>query len=241
MTMKDLQKCLAEGLGTFYLCFIGIGSILCVTMNDWGSDAAGLLIIALAHGLALSIGVAVTGGISGGHLNPAVTAGMWISKRIETLLAVKYIVSQLIGASLGALLVVLVFQSVAPDATGIPLPSAEVIQKESFPLTVLITEFIMTFLLVISVYSVAVDPRGKAVKIGAFVIGLTIAVEILVAGGISGASMNPARSFGPALVHMDFTLHWCYWVAPLLGGMAAGLFYHHCLLEKDSGEKATAE
>ena len=239
--MKDLQKCLAEGLGTFYLCFVGIGSILCVTMNDWGSDAAGLLIIALAHGLALSIGVAVTGGISGGHLNPAVTAGMWISKRIETLLAVKYIVSQLIGASLGALLVVLVFQTVTPTVTGIPLPTHPDILKEGIPPPVLIAEFIMTFLLVISVYSVAVDSRGKAVKIGAFVIGLTIAVEILVAGGISGASMNPARSFGPALVHMDFTLHWCYWVAPLLGGMAAGLFYHHCLLEKDSGEKATAE
>ena len=234
--MKDLQKCLAEGLGTFYLCFVGIGSILCVTMNDWGSDAAGLLIIALAHGLALSIGVAVTGGISGGHLNPAVTAGMWISKRIETLLAVKYIISQLIGASLGALLVVLVFQSVAPDATGIPLPDKQVILDESFPFTVLLAEFIMTFLLVTSVYSVAIDSRGKAVKIGAFVIGLTIAVEILVAGGISGASMNPARSFGPALVHMDFTLHWCYWVAPLLGGMAAGLFYNRCLLDKDSGE-----
>tara|TARA_B100000809_G_scaffold137929_2_gene135461 strand:+ start:1648 stop:2367 length:720 start_codon:yes stop_codon:yes gene_type:complete len=236
MIMKDLQKCMAEGLGTFYLCFAGIGSILCVTMNDWGSDAAGLLIIALAHGLALSIGVAVTGGISGGHLNPAVTAGMWISKRIETGLAVKYIISQLIGASLGALLVGLVFQSVAPNATGIPLPSKAVILEEGFPLTVLIAEFIMTFLLVISVYSVAIDPRGKAVKIGAFVIGLTVAFDIMVGGGISGASMNPARSFGPALVHMDFTLHWCYWVAPLLGGMAAGLFYHHCLLDKDSGE-----
>ena len=233
--MKDLQKCMAEGLGTFYLCFAGIGSIFCVTMNGWGSDAAGLLIIALAHGLALSIGVAVTGGISGGHLNPAVTAGMWISKRIETGLAVKYIISQLIGASLGALLVGLVFQSVAPNATGIPLPSKEVILEEGFPLTVLIAEFIMTFLLVTSVYSVAIDPRGKAVKIGAFVIGLTVAFDIIVGGGISGASMNPARSFGPALVHMNFDLHWCYWVAPLLGGMAAGLFYHHCLLEKDSG------
>jgi len=233
--MKDLQKCMAEGLGTFYLCFAGIGSILCVTMNGWGNDAAGLLIIALAHGLALSIGVAVTGGISGGHLNPAVTAGMWISKRIETGLAVKYIISQLIGASLGALLVGLVFQSVAPNATGIPLPSKEIILEEGFPLTVLIAEFIMTFLLVTSVYSVAVDPRGKAVKIGAFVIGLTVAFDIMVGGGISGASMNPARSFGPALVHMNFDLHWCYWVAPLLGGMAAGLFYHHCLLEKDSG------
>ena len=233
--MKDLQKCMAEGLGTFYLCFAGIGSILCVTMNGWGDDAAGLLIIALAHGLALSIGVAVTGGISGGHLNPAVTAGMWISKRIETGLAVKYIISQLIGASLGALLVGLVFQSVAPNATGIPLPSKEIILEEGFPLTVLIAEFIMTFLLVTSVYSVAVDPRGKAVKIGAFVIGLTVAFDIMVGGGISGASMNPARSFGPALVHMNFDLHWCYWVAPLLGGMAAGLFYHHCLLEKDSG------
>ena len=233
--MKDLQKCMAEGLGTFYLCFAGIGSIFCVTMNGWGDDAAGLLIIALAHGLALSIGVAVTGGISGGHLNPAVTAGMWISKRIETGLAVKYIISQLIGASLGALLVGLVFQSVAPNATGIPLPSKEIILEEGFPLTVLIAEFIMTFLLVTSVYSVAVDPRGKAVKIGAFVIGLTVAFDIMVGGGISGASMNPARSFGPALVHMNFDLHWCYWVAPLLGGMAAGLFYHHCLLEKDSG------
>jgi MIP family channel proteins len=180
--------------------------------------------------------VAVTGGISGGHLNPAVTAGMWISKRIETPLAAKYIVSQLIGASLGALLVGLIFQGVAPNATGIPLPSQDVILEESFPVTVLIAEFIMTFLLVTSVYSVAIDPRGKAVKIGAFVIGLTVAFNILVGGPITGASMNPARSFGPALVHMNFDLHWCYWVAPMLGGMAAGLFYHHCLLEKDSDE-----
>jgi glycerol uptake facilitator-like aquaporin len=107
---------------------------------------------------------------------------------------------------------------------------------------VLLAEFVMTFLLVTSVYSVAIDTRGKGVKIGAFAIGLTVTFCILAGGNVSGASMNPARSFGPALVNVHFVSHWVYWVAPILGGVAGGLFYQHVLLEDatDSEEPAAA-
>lgn len=225
--MKDMNKCAAEFVGTFYLCFAGIGSIIAVTMNGWEGSAGGLLAIALAHGLALSIGVAVTGGISGGHLNPAVTTGMLVTKRICPVLAGKYILSQLAGATLAALVCYRMYAfSETTVATGIPLPPDGVTDAMS----IMIPEFVMTFLLVTSVYSVAVDPRGKGVKIGAFAIGLTVTFCILAGGPVTGASMNPARSFGPAVVTQMFDWHWCYWVAPLLGGAAAGMFYHHCLL-----------
>ena len=97
--------------------------------------------------------------------------------------------------------------------------------------TVLLVEFICSFLLVTSVFGVAVDKRGKAVSIGGFAIGLTVAFDILAAGPITGASMNPARSFGPALISQNWTLHWCYWVAPMAGGIFAALLYHHVLLK----------
>jgi MIP family channel proteins len=238
ITMKDLNKLMAEGLGTFYLCFAGIGSILYVSMNN-AEGPSGLLLIALAHGLALSIGVAVTGGISGGHLNPAVTAGMWITKRIESALAVKYVIAQLIGAAVAAYIVINIYPGKVVDdneTVGIPLPGSDISVA-----TLLLAEFVMTFLLVTAVFSVAVDTRGKAVKIGAFVIGLTVAIDIMAGGAITGASMNPARSFGPAWVHMHFSLHLYYWIAPLLGGMAAGLFYHHCLLGKETDDAGGEE
>ena len=94
----------------------------------------------------------------------------------------------------------------------------------------LLTEFILTFLLIIAVFGTAVDERGRAVKIGGFGIGLTVAFDILAAGPVTGASMNPARSFGPALVYGDFTWHWAYWVAPIAGGVVAALIYDTILL-----------
>src|SRR4029450_13744004 len=96
--------------------------------------------------------------------------------------------------------------------------------------TVLLVEFILTFLLITSVFGTAVDDRGKTVKIGAFGIGLTVAIDILAGGPITGASMNPARSFGPALIMGHWEWHWLYWVAPVLGGISAALFYHAFLL-----------
>ena len=103
---------------------------------------------------------------------------------------------------------------------GIPLPAAWASTG-----TVFAMEMILTFLLVTSVYAAAVDERGKAVKIGAFAIGLTVTFDILAGGPVTGASMNPARSFGPALVMGHWQWHWIYWAAPIAGGCLAGLVY----------------
>jgi aquaporin Z len=218
---------LAEALGTFFLCFAGIGAILSSTSVVGGGG--GLVAIALAHGLALSVAVHAFGGVSGAHFNPAVTMGMLATRRIAPSSAAIYILSQLAGATLAAAICGSVFPSAAVDeaSLGIPLPAPWVT-----PGVLLTVEFVLTFLLVTAVFGTAVDPRGAAVKIGGFAIGLTVTVDILAAGTITGASMNPARSFGPALVHQVWDWHLFYWIAPVAGGVAAALVYHHLILEK---------
>ena len=216
---------MAEFLGTFYLCFAGIGAILANTPAVGG--APGLVGIALAHGLALSIAVNVFGGESGAHLNPALTAGFLVTGRIAPGLAGAYVVAQLLGATTAAGFCRVIFPTEAVTAAmlGIPLPAAWAGTG-----TVLLAEFIMTFLLMTSVFGTAVDERGRLVKIGGFGIGLTVAFNILAFGPVTGASMNPARSFGPALELMHWDFHWMYWVAPIAGACAGALVYEHVLL-----------
>jgi glycerol uptake facilitator-like aquaporin len=96
---------------------------------------------------------------------------------------------------------------------------------------ILLAEFVMTYLLMTSIYGTAVDDRGRAVKIGGFGIGLTVAFDILAGGAVTGASMNPTRSFGPALEMMHWEWHRAYWVAPIAGACAAALVYDHVLLK----------
>ena len=217
---------MAEFLGTFYLCFAGIGAILSNTPAVGGNS--GLLGIALAHGLALSIAVNVFGGESGAHFNPAVTAGFLVTGRITPGLAGAYVVAQLLGATTAAgfCRVIFPFEAVTTANLGIPLPAAWASTG-----TVLLAEFIMTFLLMTSIFGTAVDERGRAVKIGGFGIGLTVTFDILCGGAVTGASMNPARSFGPALEMMHWQFHWMYWVAPIAGACAAALVYDHVLLK----------
>ena len=224
--MKTFRPCVAEFLGTFYLCFAGIGAILSNTPAVGGMS--GLLGIALAHGLALSIAVNVFGGESGAHFNPAVTAGFLVTGRIAPGLAGAYVIAQLLGATTAAGFCRAIFplEAVTTANLGIPLPAAWASTG-----TVLLAEFIMTYLLVTSVFGTAVDERGRAVKIGGFGIGLTVAFDILCGGAVTGASMNPARSFGPALEMMYWQFHWMYWVAPIAGGCAAALVYEHVLLK----------
>jgi aquaporin Z len=226
--MKGMQSYLAEFLGTFYLCFAGIAAILCTT--DVVGGGGGLVAVALAHGLALAIAVSVFGGISGAHVNPAVTIGMLATGRIAAGTAVGYIISQCLGSTVAAALCKTIFpaEAVSQANLGIPLPASWVSTG-----TVLLVEFILTFLLVTSVFGTAVDERGKAVKIGGFAIGLTVAIDILAGGPVTGASMNPARSFGPALVQGFFDWHWCYWVGPVAGGLVAALLYHGVLLKQE--------
>jgi MIP family channel proteins len=217
---------LAEAIGTFFLCFAGIGAI--VSTSEPISSGAGLVGIALAHGLALSVAVSIFAGISGSHFNPAVTVGMLSTGRIEPPKAVLYIVAQLIGATVAALMCKMIYDPAAVlDAQlGIPLPPRTGVSVS----VVLMTEFILTFLLMIAIFGTAVDERAPGMKLGGFAIGLTVAFDILAAGKITGASMNPARSFGPALIQGNFDWHWCYWVAPIAGAVVAAQFYQNVLL-----------
>jgi aquaporin Z len=226
--MYTFKQLVAEAIGTFFLCFAGIGAIL--STQPPINSGAGLVGIALAHGVALAIAVSIFAGISGGHHNPAVTIGFLSTGRIAAPLAGLYVVAQLVGATLAAAACNAIFpaEAVASARLGIPLPADWV----SVPV-LLLAEFIMTFLLMTSVFGTAVDERAAPMKLGGFAIGLTVAFDILAGGAVSGASMNPARSFGPALVHGDFSLHGYYWLAPVAGAVAAALLFHHVLLEPE--------
>ena len=225
--MANTKALAAEFSGTFFLCFAGIAAILSNTPAVGGG--LGIVGIALAHGLALSVAVAAFGGVSGAHFNPAVTIGMLSTRRIKLPAAVAYIVTQLAAASVAALACKMIFP---PEATmaanlGIPLPAAWVTTT-----TLILCEVILTFLRMTAIYGTAIDERGKAVKIGGFGIGLAVVFDILAAGAVTGASMNPARSFGPALVQGDFHLHIFYWIAPIIGAVLAAQVYEHVILDK---------
>lgn len=218
---------LAEFLGTFFLCFAGIGAILSATAAVGGGG--GLVAIALAHGLALSVAVNAFGGVSGAHFNPAVTAGAFATGRITLPNAAAYVVSQLLGATAAAQACKMIFPAtaVAEANLGIPLPASWASAG-----TVLGVEIILTFLLAVAIFGTAIDTRGQVVKIGAFGIGLTVTFDILAGGPVTGASMNPARSFGPALIQGHWDWHGFYWVGPIIGAVLGALIYHHLILEK---------
>jgi MIP family channel proteins len=223
----SLRAPLAEFIGTFFLCFAGIAAILSNTPAVGGG--LGIVGIALAHGLALSVAVNAFGGVSGAHFNPAVTTGMLVTGRISAPNAAIYVVAQCLGAVAAAAICKAAFPVDAVSAAnlGIPLPAAWATTG-----VVLGVEFILTFLLMTAIFGTAVDERGKAVKIGAFGIGLTVTFDILAGGAVTGASMNPARSFGPALVQGYWAWHGFYWLAPIAGAVVAALVYEHLILDK---------
>ena len=226
--MNTTRQLVAEAIGTFFLCFAGIGAIVSVSAPI--ESGVGLVGIALAHGLALSVAVSIFAGTSGSHFNPAVTIGMLSTGRIEAPRAVMYMIAQLVGAIVAAAACNYIFpaDAVKDDNLGIPLPADWV------PTPVLFTtEFILTFLLVIAIFGTAVDNKAISMKLGGFAIGLTVTFDILAGGTVTGASMNPARSFGPALIHGDFSHHIWYWIAPIAGAVAAALLFQHVLLDPE--------
>jgi MIP family channel proteins len=206
----------AEFLGTFTLCFAGQGAI--VMQQAAGTND--LLVIAVAHGLALAVMISALGTWSGGHFNPAVTFGFWVTRRMSLTSAITYWVSQLLGAIAASFLLRAVVPGEPGAAVhfGVPMLSAGVSLGQGFLL-----EFVMTFFLVTAVWGTAVDERGP--KIGGFGIGLTVCMDILFGGPLTGAAMNPARAFGAACASGVWTDHWLYWVAPMAGGAAAARIY----------------
>jgi MIP family channel proteins len=217
-----LRRSLAEALGTFALVFIGVGSIA----SKYYPDANyGLLGIATAHAIVLSVMITATMAVSGGHLNPAVTVGLLVARRTTGRTAVAYIVAQLAGAVLAALAVQALFPIgvTRPIALGTPMIAGNVQLWQAIAL-----EAVLTFFLVSAVFGTCVN--SEAPKVGGFAVGLVLLFDILVGGPLTGAAMNPARAFGPALVAGQWVAHAVYWVGPILGGVVAALLWEHVLL-----------
>ncbi len=227
MPMVEPRKLVAESLGAFGLVFIGAGSIIVGT--------GGLIGVALAHGLAIALLVSALGHISGGLFNPALTIGFWVTKQLDTVHTVAYIISQLIGGVLGAVALLLLFPEAMREASalGTPLltPGVTIVQGVGI-------EAILTAFLMLAVFGTAVDKRGPAV--GGFGIGLVITMDILAGGPLTGAAMNPARALGPALISGEWTNHLVYWIGPIIGAVLAALLYTQVLADPDSGEEMDA-
>jgi aquaporin Z len=212
------QRLTAEAVGTFTLIFIGAGSIIVVPGGDGGS----LVAVALAHGLAIGTMVSAVGHVSGGHFNPAVTVAAWVTRRMASVTAVAYVAAQLVGATITALALrwLLPGEVWEPVALGTPLVNPVLADWQAIAL-----EAVLTFFLVWVVFATALDPEGAFGKIAGLAIGLVITMDILAAGPWTGAAMNPARSFGPALVSGEFTGIWVYFLGPVIGGTVAALLY----------------
>jgi len=222
------QKLTAEFIGTFALIFFGAGSI-CVDWYPHSSNALGLLGIALAHGVAIAIMVCALGHVSGGHFNPAITIGFWVTKRLNTVDTIAYWIVQLAGATAAAYLL----KAIVPDDTWHAVALGTPMFARDFSrLPGMILEGVTTFFLVFTVFATAVDERSSFRPVAGFAIGLSITLGILVAGPFTGAALNPARAFGPALASAHWQNHGVYWVGPLAGGCLAALIYDSIFLKK---------
>ncbi|KAJ6810023.1 putative aquaporin TIP1-1 [Iris pallida] len=215
-----LKAALAEFISTLIFVFAGQGSGMAYARltGDGPATPAGLVSAALAHAFALFVAVSVGANISGGHVNPAVTFGAFVGGNITLLRGLLYWAAQLLGSAAACLLLRF---STGGLATGTFALSSGVGVWNAFVL-----EIVMTFGLVYTVYATAIDPKkGTLGTIAPLAIGLVVGANILVGGAFDGASMNPAVSFGPALVSWSWESHWVYWAGPLVGGGLAGLVY----------------
>lgn len=228
MNSKTLRPLLAECIGMALFVFLGAGSVIATGMGGGRLGPIGPLGIALTHGLAMAVIISCTMAISGAHINPAVTFALWIAKKIDLRTAGGYVVAQLLGAVIGAALLPTVFPpaSVRAMSYGTPLLAATTTLGQGIML-----EAVMTFFLVSAVFGTMVSK--DAPKVGGFGVGVAILVCGLMGGAATGAAMNPARAFGPAIVSFTLTGQVVYWIGPLLGAAAAALIWSKVLLPKD--------
>jgi aquaporin Z len=201
---------MAEFVGTFALVLLGAGSILS------GADLTGT---AIAHGIAIFVFVSAFAHISGGAFNPAVTIALWATKRMKSLDALAYIVTQLLGGLLAAFVLKFAYGSFA-QKVGVPT-----LAQPIKPIYGLLIEVVATFLLMMVIMGVAIDSRGTFSAVAGLPIGLIITAGILFAGPLTGGAMNPARWFGPAIASGQLTNFWIWIVGPILGALAAVFLY----------------
>ncbi len=209
------REALAEGIGTFILVFAGTGAVMVNTITDGSITHLG---ISFVFGAVVAAMIYSLGHISGAHFNPAVTLAFWTSGFFPRRLVIPYILAQLIGAVLASALLFLSLGNVANLGATLPLDGNWL---QSFVL-----ELVLTFILMFVIFGSGLDRRAPLGFAG-LAIGLTVGLEAAFMGPITGASMNPARSFGPALIAGIWQHHWVYWIAPIMGAQLAVIIYRH--------------
>ncbi len=223
---STLRPLIAEFIGVFMLVFIGGGAIV---VDGYRSIVVGLPGIAAAHGLALALAVTAAMSISGGHINPAVTVGLWSIGRIDARKAGLYVVAQLLGAVVAALFL----KALCPANTALVKSyGALTVAPDVGAIQAIVIEAVLTFFLALAVMGTIVDPAGP--KVGGFGVGVALWMGVLAGGPLTGAALNPARAFGPALVANFWTAQLYYWIGPIVGAVAAMQLYERLLLKRET-------
>ncbi len=231
---KDVQKIFQPSLRNKFLLeivgtFILVYAIASAATVYSGSGQLGVIGIGLVHALVLTAIVYAIGYRSGAQVNPAVTIGLLVAKKITGKEAVVYIIAQIIGAVIAAAVVYSIFGS--EMSASVTLPSEDNVVRA------LILETVMTFTLVYVVLATTTSKNFKIAPLAGVAIGFTLGLNVIFGGSITGGSLNPARSFGPALINWDFAYHWIYWVAPIAGGLIAAGVYKMLNTKEEQEEK----
>lgn len=222
------QKLLAEFIGTFTVVFAATGAICADQyLHAAGQANAGTLSYALAYGFAAAAMFSCLAHVSGAHFNPAITIGLWVSKRLGTFHALFYCVAQLLGAACAAYLL----STIIPESAWRPVSLGSTDLAPDFTrMHGMLLEALLTFF-VVFVYSWAgFGSEGGETRFGGFAMGLAIIAGVFVGAPFTGASMNPARTFGPAIAAHHWVNHGVYWVGPLFGGIIATVVYERIFL-----------
>jgi len=218
---RIIFKLLAEMIGTMVLVFFSCGS----AENDAGmaNNGANIVRFSLTFGFTVATMAQCIGHVSGCHINPAVTLGLFVGRKIGLIASVLYIIFQCIGALIGAALLL----AISPDnRVGDPIPGITGFRGAGLNAgQAFLIEFVITFVLVLTVYAAAADDGNEVKGSAPLAIGLAIAIAHLFAGPLTGPSMNPARSFGPAIVGGNTADLWVYWIGPICGGVVGAITY----------------
>ncbi|HEX2054395.1 MAG TPA: aquaporin [Actinomycetota bacterium] len=228
-----MKRYVAEFIATFFLVFAATGAIVADQHQAVVSlqDTFGVLGVALAQGLALAVAIAAVGRISGGHANPAVSLAFYIARRLTLKDLGGYVAAQILGGLVAAVVVRQIFAEEIVRSVGAGSPGlAEGVSLLQGGLI----EVVLTFFLVFVFWGVAVDPRGPKI-IAPLAIGLTLVFSVLVGGPFTGAALNPARWFGPALVGGAMDANWPVWVlGPIVGALIASTAYELFFLDTEA-------
>ncbi|KAK3015999.1 hypothetical protein RJ639_005946 [Escallonia herrerae] len=214
-----IRALIVEFICTFLFVFAGVGAAM-ATDKLTGNEVVNLFFVAMAHALVVAVMISAGFRICGGHINPAVTLALCVGGHITVFRSILYWIDQCL-ASVAACAVLTYVTG------GLTTPIISLTSGVG-SLQGMVLEIVLTFSLLFTVYATIVDPKKGALDgLGPLLTGLVVGANIMAGGAFSGAAMNPARAFGPALVSGDWTDHWVYWVGPLIGGGLAGFMFEN--------------